>query len=96
MPFLILIIKKRPSFLYNINNLNKPAEVRLSPVISAAKIALVRIRTIDQKFSRSMLISFILSFSSLFIRISLVVIIITTIYNFLVNKALKAIVITVL
>ncbi len=47
MPFLVFIIKRRPSFFYNINNLNRPAKVKLSFVISAAKIALVYVRTID-------------------------------------------------
>ncbi len=47
MPFLVLIIKRRSSFFYNINNLNKPAKVGLSPVISAAKTVLVHIYIID-------------------------------------------------
>ncbi len=47
MLFLVLIAKKRPSFFYNINNLNKPAKVKLSPVISTAKTALVYIYTIN-------------------------------------------------
>ncbi len=47
MFFLIFIIKKCSSFFYNINNLNKLAKVRLSPIISAAKITLVYIYTID-------------------------------------------------
>ncbi len=47
MLFLALIIKKRPSFFYNINNLNKLAKVRLSPVISTAKTALIYIHTIN-------------------------------------------------
>ncbi len=47
MPFLVLIIKKRSSFFYNINNLNKPAKIGLSPVINTAKTALVHVRTIN-------------------------------------------------
>ncbi len=47
MPFLALIIKKYLSFFYNINNLNKPAKVRLNLVISITKIALIHIYTID-------------------------------------------------
>ncbi len=47
MLFLALIIKKCPSFFYNINNINNLAEVGLSPVISTTKIALVHIYTID-------------------------------------------------
>ncbi len=47
MLFLILIIKKRPSFFYNINNLNKLAKIKLSFVISTTKIALAYIYTIN-------------------------------------------------
>ncbi len=47
MLFLVLITKKRFSFFYNINNLNKPAKVNLSFIISTAKTALVRVYTTD-------------------------------------------------
>ncbi len=96
MPFLIPITKRRLSFFYNINNLNRPAKVGLSPVISAIKTALVHIYTINQRFSRFVLISFVFSFSSLLAYILLTVVIIIAIYNFLASKALKAIVIVVL
>ncbi len=47
MFFLILIIKKCLSFFYNINNLNRPAKIKLSPIISTAKIALVYVYIIN-------------------------------------------------
>ncbi len=96
MLFLAPIIRKCPSFCYNINSLNRLAKVGLSFVISIIKIVLVNIYIINQRFSRSIPISFIFSFNSLLIYILLIIIIIIAIYNFLVNKTLKAIVIAVL
>ncbi len=96
MPFLILIAKKYFSFFYNINNLNKLAKVKLSLVINTIKTILIHIYTINQRFSRFIFISFVFSFSSLFIYILFVVIIMVAIYNFLASKALKTIVIVVL